>query len=170
MSIYDEIDKRLYARRYHNAFDQSISNFVSSKIIERQIEDEFLNKIWKLNQNDDYYEVRKNIPSRYWKKELDAVFSIKKSKQKKTKNAMEDIDEKQKDEDKCPKTKSIIEWDPTLSCSIKSLAIKETSEIKPITRIFSGKILIFVKVSLETFVYDLTQTFFFPNKKEIYNK
>ena len=30
--------------------------------------------------------------------------------------------------------------------------------------------LMFVKFSLESFVYDLSETFFFPNKKEIYNK
>ena len=59
--------------------------------------------------------------------ELDAVFSIKKLKQKKnTKNTIEDIDEKQKNEEKYPKTKSIIECDPTLSSSIKSLPVKKT--------------------------------------------
>ena len=69
---------------------------------------------------------RGKIISRYWKKELDAVFSMKKSKQKKHwKNTLKDKDEKQKDEEKCPKTKSIIEFDLTLSCSIKSLAVKK---------------------------------------------
>ena len=75
------------------------------------------------------------------------------------------IDEKQKDEEKCPKTKSIIEFDTLLSCRIKGLAVKKNSEIKPTTRFFSGKMLMFAKVSLESFVYDLTETFFFPNKK-----
>ena len=39
------------------------------------------------------------------------------------------------------------------------------------TRFFSGKMLMFPKVSLESFVYDLTEMFFFPNAqtKEIYN-
>ena len=51
---------------------------------------------------------------------------MKKSRQKKyTKNSIKDIDEKQKDEEKCPKTKSIIEFNTTLSCSIKSLAVKK---------------------------------------------
>ena len=57
--IYDEIDELLYSKRYQNVFDQSISNFVSSEILENQIEEEFLNKIRKLDQNDDYYEARK---------------------------------------------------------------------------------------------------------------
>ena len=34
-----------------------------------------------------------------------------------------------KDEEKCPKTKSIIEFDLTVSCSIKSLAVEKNSEI-----------------------------------------
>ena len=64
-------------------FDQSISDFVSSEILERQIEEEFLNKIGKLDQNENYYEARKNSLEILKKMELDAVFSIKKSKQKK---------------------------------------------------------------------------------------
>ena len=66
-------------------FDQSISDFVSSEILERQIEEEFLNKIGKLDQNADYYEERKNSLEIHKKKELDAVFSMKKSRQKKHK-------------------------------------------------------------------------------------
>ena len=39
------------------------------------------------------------------------------------------------------------------------------------TRFFSGKMLMFPKVSLESFVYDLTEIFFFLNEraKEIYS-
>ena len=51
---------------------------------------------------------------------------MKKSRQKKhEKNTVKDIDEKQKNEEKCPKTKSIIELEPTLSCSTKSLAVEK---------------------------------------------
>ena len=51
---------------------------------------------------------------------------MKKSRQKKhKKNSTKDINEKQKDDKKCPKTKLIIEFDTTLSCSIKSLAVKK---------------------------------------------
>ena len=82
---YDETDELLYAKRYQTIFDQSISNFVLSEILERQIEEEFLNKIGKLDQNADYYEERKNSLEIHKKKELDAVFSMKKSRQKKHK-------------------------------------------------------------------------------------
>ena len=89
---------------------------------------------------------------------------MKKSRQKKhTKNSIKDIDEKQKDEEKCPKTKSIIEFDTTLSCSIKSLAVKKNDVIKPTTRFFNLKML-FAKISLESFTYDFTEIFFFAKR------
>ena len=49
--------------------------FVSSEIFERQIEEEFLNKIAKLDKNVDYYGARKNSLEIQKKQELDAVFS-----------------------------------------------------------------------------------------------
>ena len=89
---------------------------------------------------------------------------MKKSRQKKhKKNSIKDIDEKQKDEEKCPKTKSIIEFDTTLSCSIKILAVKKNDVIKPATRFFNLKML-FAKISLESFTYDFTEIFFFAKR------
>ena len=76
--ICDEIDELLYGKRDQNVSDQNISDFVSSGILEKQIQEEFRNKIAKLDQNDDYYETRKNSLE-IQKKELDAVFSLRKS-------------------------------------------------------------------------------------------
>ena len=40
-------------------FDQDISDFVSSEILDSQIE-EYLNKIANLDWNDEYFEMKKN--------------------------------------------------------------------------------------------------------------
>ena len=71
-----------------------------------------------------------------------------------------------------PKTKSMIEFDTEYACSIKALGVKENNQIKPTTRFFSGKMLMFVKLSLKSFIYNLIETFVFPNAttREIYNK
>ena len=98
---------------------------------------------------------------------------MKKSRQKEhKKNSIKDIDQKQWDEKKCPKTKSIIDFDQTFACSVKSPAMKKNVNVKPITRFFSGKMLMFSKIPPESFAYDFTKTFNFPNKKKrkIYNK
>ena len=55
------------------------------------------------------------IPLKFKKKELDAVFSMKNSSQKMHhKNSINDIGQKQKHEEQHPKTKSIIEFEPSL--------------------------------------------------------
>ena len=65
------------------------------------------------------------IPLSYKKKKLDTVFPRKNQAKKGIKNTIKDTDEKPKEEEKYPKTKSIFELDPTLSCSVKSLAVKK---------------------------------------------
>ena len=92
--IYDEIDELSFA---NFIFDQGISDFVSSEILESQIEEEYLNEIANLDPIDAYFEARKSSLEIQKKKEIDLLFSMKKSRQKKTqKNSIKDIDEKQK--------------------------------------------------------------------------
>ena len=70
------------------------------------------------------------------------------------------------------KTRSVIEFDTEYACSIKALGTKENKTIKPTTRFFSGKMLMFAKLSLKSFIYDLIETFVFANEttREIYEK
>ena len=45
--IYDEIEELSHAKKNQNVFDQDISDFISSEILERQLEQECLNKFAK---------------------------------------------------------------------------------------------------------------------------
>ena len=63
------------------------------------------------------------------------------------------------------KIKSIIDFDSQNSTSIKSLAVKKKSTIKVMTRFIKGKMLMFSKVSLKSFVYDIIDVFCFPNEE-----
>ena len=56
--------------------------------------------------------------------------------------------------------------------SIKSLIIKGSTNVKVTTRFIKGKMLMFVKLSIKSFVYDMINVFCFPNDeiKEIYNR
>ena len=56
-----------------------------------------------------------------------------------------------------------MEFDPSVACSIKSLAFKKNDVIKLTTRFSCGKMLMFAKESLERFACEFTETFFFPN-------
>ena len=71
-SIFDEIEELSYARIYQNIFDQYIAEFVSYELQERQIEENFSNKTAILDPQDEIQR----------KKDLDATFTMKKSRQK----------------------------------------------------------------------------------------
>ena len=68
------------------------------------------------------------------------------------------------------KVKSIIDFESQNSSSIKSMAIKENTTIKITTRFTKEKMLMFSKVSLKSYVYDIIDVFCFPNEevREIY--
>ena len=71
------------------------------------------------------------------------------------------------------KVKSLIDFDEEYSCSIRSIAIeKNSTKVNLTTRFLNGKMLMFSKHSIKSFVYDLIDVFMFPNQeiKKIYEK
>ena len=58
----------------------------------------------------------------------------------------------------------VIEFNNRESASVKSFAVKK-NEIKVTTRFMLGKLLMFAKRYLESFIYDLVETFSFLQKK-----
>ena len=70
------------------------------------------------------------------------------------------------------KVKSLIDFDEEYSSSIRSIAIEKSSKINLTTRFLNGKMLMFSKVSIKSFVYDLIDVFMFPDQeiREIYQK
>ena len=70
------------------------------------------------------------------------------------------------------KIKTMIDFEENNSSSIKSLIIKGSTNIKVSSRFIKGKMLMFAKLSIKSFVYDMIDVFCFPNEqiKEIYHK
>ena len=62
------------------------------------------------------------------------------------------------------KVKSLVDFDEEYSCSIGSVAIEKSSKINLTTRFLNGKMLMFSKVSIKSFVYDLIDVFMFPDQ------
>ena len=80
------------------------------------------------------------------------------------KRKFKDIDEKLECQDP-RKTKMVGEFDDREFASIKSFAVKNLSGIKVISHFISGKLLMYAKLSLKSFIYDLIETFCFPGEK-----
>ena len=66
----------------------------------------------------------------------------------------------------------IIDFNCLDSVSIETFAIKKNDNVKLTTRFLSGKILMFAKLSLMSFIYELIETFYFRSEivKKIYQK
>ena len=94
---------------------------------------------------------------------------IKRNKKKRTLYHYLEIEEEAYKNDKI---KSLIGFDEKYSSSVKCLAIKKETKVNLNTRFLKGKMLMFFKTSIQTFVYDLICVFIFPDDvvKEIYEK
>ena len=70
------------------------------------------------------------------------------------------------------KIKNLIDFDEEYCSSIRSLAVKKSVKVNLTTRYLNGKMLMFSKISLKSFVYDLIDVFMFPNNvtKKIYEQ
>ena len=70
------------------------------------------------------------------------------------------------------KIKSLIDFDEEYCSSIRSLAVKKSITVNLTTRYLNGKMFMFSKISLKSFVYDLIDVFMFPNNvtKKIYEQ
>ena len=94
----------------------------------------------------------------------------KKNKNKNKKRTLYDFVERHEEAYRNNKIKSLIDFDEQHSSSIKSLAVKKDTKVNITTRILNGKMLMFSKTSIQSFVYDLIDVFMFitDDFKEIY--
>ena len=92
----------------------------------------------------------------------------KKSKKRKIKDA---LDIQIEDLVKNKKIKTMIDFENNECNSIKSIIVKGDTNIDVSSRFIKGKMLMFAKVSLKSFVYDMIDVFCFPNEeiREIYD-
>ena len=126
----------------------------------------------QFNQNEEFYDTWKKLAGN-WEKARNSRLSMKLSNRRDhTKNSMYELEKKTKEMENDTKTKTLIEFNHNLSCSIKCLAEKNIANVKPTSRFFNIKMLIIAKISLMSYVYDVLKAVCFSNKltREIYQK
>ena len=162
--IIDELKEITYINRYFTFFDPRVSNFVTSDLIQPQIEETYNDKLIKLDKEDKFYAIKLNCLKTERMSNLEAADNFDK-KNKKNKRRLNLIDyAKRKDEAFTDqKIKGLIDFDEEYCSSIRSLAVKKSVKVNLTTRYLNGKMLMFSKISLKSFVYDLIDIFMFPN-------
>ena len=119
-----------------------------------------------LNKNDPCYEARKESYELQRESDLDAVNSMEdRRKRRGKKGSFYNIDDKIDHVAKSKTTKMILGFYVDESVSIKSFAVKEKKEVEAKTIFLSGKMLMLAKLSLMSFIYDILETFCFPDEK-----
>lgn len=83
-----------------------------------------------------------------------------------------DIDDKIDLVSKSRTKKMTVDFCAEETATIKSFAMKEKQEVQVTTTFLSGKMLMFAKPSLMSFINDMLETFCFPDEivKKIYDK
>ena len=64
----------------------------------------------------------------------------------------------------------VIEFNNYKSSSIKSITVKANTNIKCTTRFMSGKLLMFAKLLLKSFIYSLVELLTFPEENPVVSK
>ena len=134
-------------------------------LTKQDIEEKYYDKLIKLDKEDKFYAIKLNTINDQRLSDLEAAenFEKKKKKNKKRLNFV-NFSERKSKALRNQKVKALIDFDEEYSSSIKSLAVKQSNKVNLTTRYLNGKMLMFSKVSIKSFVYDLIDVFMFPNE------
>ena len=171
--IFDEIGEIQRLQKYYNLFDPKVDGFVSAKLIKENVEEKYNDQLHKLDKNDPFYQIKLNTLNHERAVGIETAksFDAKKKKQKR-KLTLVDYVKRMDETNENTNVKSLIDFDNEYSISIKAVMIKQNPNVKVTTRFLSGKMLMFAKASIKSFVYDLIDVFMFPDAttKSIYEK
>ena len=80
--LIDEINELSYIKNYHNLFDNKISSFVNSDILEQNINQEFEQKIALIKEDDPFKNARLAEYENEKKINIDALICLKEKEKK----------------------------------------------------------------------------------------
>ena len=162
-SIIDEMNEISYIKKYYNLFDTKVKKFVMSEILEERIKSEYEQRVAEVRDDDPF----KNACLREIENNSLDGLKLLKAKEKKNHEVNMQVENALKNK----KIKTMYDFDRSECSSIKSIVVKSSDTTKVSSRFIKGKMLMFAKLSLKSFIYDMIDVFCFPDKKikEIYD-
>ena len=129
--LIDEINELTYIKRYHNLFDPKIEKFVSSKILEDHIEEEYNQNIAMIKENDPFKHLRVTELENQKLSDLDAVECLKRKERKRKRRIIkDDLDLRKEKLLKDRRIQTMIDFENNNCNSIKSLVVKKMQILK----------------------------------------
>ena len=160
----------MYLKRYYNYFDPRVSKFVTADLIREEIEEKYNDQIIELNKEDRFYPIKLNSLKPEPLSSLEVAENFERKRNKGPLNLV-DFAQRKDDAFRNHKVKGLIDFDEESCSSIKSLKVQKDMKINLTTMFLNGKMLMFSKISIKSFVYDLIDVFVSPKEKvtKIYN-
>ena len=87
----------------------------------------------------------------------------KKERKSKNRKLTRDVETKLEEAFKNKNIKTMVDFHSKECNSIKSITLKENANINVTSRLINRKMLMFAKILLKSFVYDMTDVFFFSH-------
>ena len=69
-------------KKYYNYFDKDVSKFVSSELLEKEIDKNFNDEMIKIQQNDPFCEIKITVLTNKRKGDLEAIDAFKKKQRR----------------------------------------------------------------------------------------
>ena len=148
-------------------------------MLKKQVEDEINEKLENLDPDDEFYVAERDDIIEIRDEKLEAIEGfIKKRKRRFNKSyqkkKIDSIEKQLEDSMDLIKNKMLIEFNDSECSAIKHIGVKTKTNIKCTTRFMSGKLLMFAKLSLKSFIYSLAELLAFPEEnkevQKIYDK
>ena len=127
----------------------------------------------KLDKEDRFYEIKLQTLNAERRSSLETAEIFEKNlKRNKKRKTLHDYGTRKDEVFRNQLIKSLIDFDEDYSSIIRSVAAQKSSKVNLTTRFLNGKMLMFSKISVKSFVYDLIDVFMFPNEEiqKNYNK
>ena len=149
-----------------------VANFVKCDVLEQNINEEYEQKMAIIKENDPFKDAHIVEIENEKKTNTDALNCLKTKEKISRKIKIKDADLQIDEAVKNKKIKTMIEFDKNECNSIKSIVIKGNTTLDVSSRFLKGKMLMFAKLSLKSFVYDMINVFCFPvaTIQEIYSR
>ena len=144
--------------------------FFSADILREQVNREYEKDKEKYSKSDEFYIFFIEELEQKREGDLEAITALENKKRKRTYVNTKKADSIEKKISECQdmrKNKTIIEFNDSESSSVKTIAVKSNTSIKCTTRFMSGKLLMFAKLSLKSFIYSLFELLAFPEENPI---
>ena len=169
--LFDGLDEISYIKKFSNILqDYRYIEFFSIELLKEQIRGEFNVKAENPDQDDPFYFSMYESLANKLEEDLEAIEMFSRRNKKRKFYQLTLIDSIENKINKCSdirKNRMIIKFNEQRSSSIKSIAVKSETIVKCTTRFMYGKLLMFAKLSLKSFIYSLVELLHFPEENPV---